>query len=227
MTKKLKILTALSITLLLLFFFFVFILKFVDVAPIGPEESNVGLSSLNAAFAKLFPYNSSFFTLTDWTIALGILVAAIFGILGLYQLLSRKSFSKVDSDIFVLGGTYIIIIVSYVIFDMFSLNSRPVIIDSVLEPSFPSTHTMVILSVFATAIHQINFRVTKKMIRYALTAFCVLFMIFSVISRLITGVHWFTDIIGAIILSAFFFITYFTICEYIKNTKTKKAQKNE
>lgn len=70
------------------------------------------------------------------------------------------------------------------------------------------------MCVMSTAIVQFNARiknnVLKRCVTYAITAFIA----FMVIGRLISGVHWFTDIIGGALLSAGLVLMYRAIISW-------------
>ena len=125
-----------------------------------------------------------------------------FALLGLIQWIKRKHLLKVDHSFLILGGFYIIVMAVYVLFEMLVVNYRPVLIGGILEASYPSSTTMLVMCVMPTVIVQFNARiknnVLKRCVTYAITAFIA----FMVIGRLISGVHWFTDIIGGALLSA-------------------------
>ena len=134
-----------------------------------------------------------------------------FAILGLVQLIKRKNLFKVDYDILILGGFYIIVFTTYILFEVFAINYRPVLINGYLEASYPSSTTLLVMCVMPTAIIQMNKRIhnekVRKVVKYAILVFTSL----MVIGRLISGVHWFTDIIGGVLLSTSLVMFYNSI----------------
>ena len=137
-----------------------------------------------------------------------------FGVLGLTQLIRRRSLFKVDPDIIILGIYYIIVIAAYLIFEMIPINYRPILIDGFLEVSYPSSTTLLVLSVMPTLVLQVKRRCQSKASRLTVYVFAVLFAAFMVIGRLISGVHWVTDIIGSILLSIGLFKLYYAAVLY-------------
>ena len=146
--------------------------------------------------------------ITDWLGLVPIIVALGFAMLGLLQWIKRKGFRMVDYSIFILGGFYIVVMAVYVFFETVAVNYRPVLISGILEPSYPSSTTLLVLCVMPTAIMQFNSRIKRTSLKKWLLRFIVFFMIFMVIGRLISGVHWFTDIVGGSLLSAGLVLLY-------------------
>ena len=148
------------------------------------------------------------YNVTDWLGLVPIAVCLGFGGLGLIQLIKRRSLMKVDPDILLLGAYYIIVIFFYLFFEMVPINYRPIPIDGVMEASYPSSTTLLVLSVMPTLAFQVDRRATDPALRGAVRAFAIVFSAFMVIGRLVSGVHWATDIVGAVLLGAGLFAVY-------------------
>ena len=131
----------------------------VDVRPIGPMESSVGFAMLNQFVHNLTGNNMTLYTITDWLSIVPFAVCGLSGMVGLAQLIRRKSLAKVDRDIIALGVFYIIVIGAYALFEIVPINYRPVLIEGVLEVSYPSSTTMLVMCVMPTAVMQIRRRV--------------------------------------------------------------------
>ena len=174
----------------------------VDVQAIGPEGSSVGFAALNDAFHHLTGVHPALYSLTDWLEVVPLGIVAGFAILGLAQLIRRKSLLKVDYSILVLGGFYVLVFAAYVLFEALALNYRPVLIEGVLEASYPSSTTLLVLCVMPTAVSQLNSRIRDERLKRGLTYAIVLFTAFMVLGRLLSGVHWLTDIVGGALLAA-------------------------
>ena len=194
--------------MLLAFLLWTVAIQFVDVQAIGPQESSVGFATINQFAHNLTGVHMSLYTITDWLGLVPVMFVMGFGTLGLIQWIKRKHLLKVDYSILVLGGFYIVVMAVYVLFEMLVVNYRPVLIGGILEASYPSSTTMLVMCVMSTAIVQFNARiknnVLKRCVTYAITAFIA----FMVIGRLISGVHWLTDIIGGALLSAGLVLMY-------------------
>lgn len=180
----------------------------VDVQAVGPNDSKVGFATFNTWFHRLTGVHMTLYTVTDWLGLVPIAVCMGFGCLGLCQLIKRKSLFKVDADILLLGGYYILVIFGYLFFEMVPINYRPILIDGVLEASYPSSTTLLVLSVMPTLVFQVNRRCANPMMKQMTMILTILFSAFMVIGRLISGVHWATDIIGSILLSFGLFSLY-------------------
>lgn len=174
---------------------------FVDVQPIGPEASAVGLASVNRFFHNFTGVHMTLYTVTDW---LGLVLfgfAGGFAFLGLAQWIRRKSILKVDHSILVLGGFYAVVIGAYLLFEVFVVNYRPVLIEGILEASYPSSTTMLTICVMSTTGMQLNTRIQNRTVKRCVLLAITGFAIFMVVGRLISGVHWLSDIIGGTLLS--------------------------
>ncbi len=181
----------------------IILLRLVDVAPIGPNNTCVGLSHLNEFVFNLFGVNMLWYTVTDWLGIAAILTAFLFSITGFIQLLKRKRLLKVDREILALGGLYLIVIGLYVLFEKAVVNYRPIIMPGGVQPeaSFPSSHTLLICVVMGSAVMLIGRYIKSKPLCIVLKTIYLLIIAVTIIGRLISGVHWFTDILGGIMLS--------------------------
>jgi len=185
--------------------------QLVDVQPIGPQGSTVGFATVNSWVHNLTGVHMSLYTVTDWLGLVPIAFTIGFALLGLIQWVKRKHLRQVDFSILVLGGFYLLVMAAYVLFEVFVINYRPVLINGCLEASYPSSTTMLVLCVMPTTLMQLNARIKsqtlKRWVGFGITAF----ILFMVIGRLLSGVHWFTDIIGGALFSAGFVMLYHSI----------------
>ena len=202
-----------SICLLTAFVLWTVAISFVDVRAIGPQGSSVGFAAINGYVHNLTGVHWGLYTITDWLGLVPLFVCMGFGILGLVQWIKRKSICKVDHDILILGGFYIITIAAYLFFENVVINYRPVLINGYLEASYPSSTTLLVMCVMPTAVMQFNSRIRNKLLRNIVAATLVAFIAFMVIGRLISGVHWFTDIVGGALLSAGLVMMYRAIVD--------------
>ena len=197
-----------GVSLLAVFILFTMSLSWVDIQPIGPEGSWVAYAGINKAVHELFGMNTTLYNLTDWAGVVAILIAFGFAILGLMQWIKRKHILKVDSSILVLGVFYIIVFGVYAFFELYVINRRPILINGILEASYPSSTTMLAMCVLPTAMMQFHRLITKASARNVINALCGLFTAFMVLGRLICGAHWFTDIFGGLLFSVSMLLLY-------------------
>ena len=206
--RKTKRIVSVGILLLAAFAVWTFLIQTVDVQQIGPRQSAVGFATVNGWFHRLTNVHWMLYTLTDWLGLVPIVVCLLFAYVGLAQLVQRRSLLKVDLDILLLGVYYVLVIFAYLLFEMVPLNYRPVLIEGILEASYPSSTTLLVLSVMPTLHFQAERRLKNSMLRRCIKALTVLFSVFMVVGRLLSGVHWLTDIVGAILLSGGLFLLY-------------------
>ena len=194
--------------LILAFVLWTLLIQTVDVQRVGVNGTNVGFAAANTWFHRLTGVHMGLYTVTDWLGLVPIAVCMGFGILGLTQWIRRKSIAKVDRDILLLGGYYILVILGYLIFEMIPINYRPILINGAMEASYPSSTTLLVLSVMPTLLFQVSRRTKEQTVRRITAAFVVLFSTFMVTGRLVAGVHWLTDIVGSVLLSAGLYSLY-------------------
>ena len=202
------------------------LIQWVDVQAVGQNGTKIGFADFNVWFHQLTGVHMTLYTITDWLGLVPIFICLCFGVMGLVQLIKRRSLLRVDSDILLLGVYYVMVIACYLIFEMIPINYRPVLIEGRLEASYPSSTTLLVLSVMPTLIFQTNRRVSNTMIRKVVAVFVIAFSAFMVIGRLISGVHWATDIIGSVLLSAGLFMLYRSAVLYSDKAKRADGSKD-
>ena len=184
------------------------LIQTVDVQPAGQNGTDIGFATINSWFHKMTGVHMVIYTITDWLGLVPIFICLIFAGIGLAELIQRKSLFKVDYDILVLGIYYIIVIFGYLIFEMIPINYRPILIDGFMEASYPSSTTLLVLSVMPTLWFQAKRRMKNEALLKCVCVFSILFSIFMVVGRTVAGVHWLTDIMGSILLSSGLFLLY-------------------
>ena len=180
----------------------------VDVQAIGPEGSSVGFATLNGWFHRTVGVHMSLYNITDTISILPLAIIGGFGILGLVQVITRKSLLKVDRSILALGGFYVAVLAVFLLFEVLDVNYRPILIEGVLEASYPSSTTMLAISVLSTAALQFRDRISNRALRICVIAVTIALMVFMVVGRIISGVHWITDIIGGALFSVAAVLAY-------------------
>ena len=229
MKKEVKMLLALTAALFFAFALFTVLVKTVDTAPIGPGGTTVGFSAVNADFRDSAGRNESLYKITQVLGILALAVAGGFGVFGAYQLAVRKSIKKVDPQILLLGAFYIIVLLVYLLFEVAVINYRPVLEEGATAPeaSYPSSHTVLAVCVFTTAAVVLFGYIKNRAVAGAVCAGLNVLAIFTVIGRALSGVHWLTDIIGGMILSAALVSLFYTALKYVRFRLAKLPQQTE
>jgi undecaprenyl-diphosphatase len=223
MKKKRNLLT--GVGMIGVFALWTILIQCVDVQAVGQNGSRIVFADFNVWFHQLTGVHMTIYTITDWLGLVPIFICLCFGVMGLVQLIKRRSLLRVDSDILLLGVYYVMVIACYLIFEMIPINYRPVLIEGRLEASYPSSTTLLVLSVIPTLMFQVNRRVSNAMIRKVAAVFVIAFSAFMVIGRLISGVHWATDIIGSVLLSSGLYMQYRSAVLY--SDKAKRADRSK
>ena len=194
-------------------------IRLIDVQNAGPLGSEVGFATINVWFHRLTGVHMLIYSITDWLGLVPIIICMCFGALGIIQLVKRRSLLTVDSDILQLGAYYVVVILGYLLLEMVPINYRPILIDGNLEASYPSSTTLLVLTVMPTLKYQSDRRIANPVIRKAIAVFVIVFSAFMVLGRLIAGVHWVTDIAGSVFLSSGMFMIYRYMADYFISKK--------
>lgn len=209
MKKRVKQNGITAAVLFLLFCALIVLLKTVDVQAVGPQDSVVGLATFNRAMHTLTGVHNRLYKITEISGYIVLATAGAFAVLGIWQAVSRRSLKKADTDLYCLAGLYAVMAAFYVLFEVCVVNYRPVMWGDAPEASFPSSHTMIAVCVMLTAVYQIRKRIGNTAWRTVLEVCCMILLSVTVIGRLLSGVHWFTDILGGLLLGGALVFGYF------------------
>ena len=180
----------------------------VDVQPLGQNGTSIGFATFNCWFHHFTGVNMAIYTITDWMGLVPVVICLVFAGIGLVQLIKRRSIFRVDADIMILGVYFVIVFLAYAIFEIIPINYRPILIEGRMEASYPSSTTLLVLSVMPALVEQIKRRLSGIRVKQIITIAAIAFSVFMVTGRLISGVHWFTDIVGGELLSAGLYMLY-------------------
>lgn len=205
-----------STILILLAVVFTILVKVVDVKQVGVNGSSIGFATLNQLVFKTTGVNMIWYHITDWLGLVPIFMAMVYGLIGLIQLIKRKNLFKVDKEIIILGLFYIVVISIYILFEKVIVNYRPILMNGFLEASYPSSHTLMTICLCGSSII-LNKKLFNNKMTKVLDVLSLAIIFITVIGRLISGVHWFTDIIGGILISIALLMTFYSVIDVIKN----------
>ena len=204
-----------SVLFLFLAILFTILVQVVDVQAIGPNGSLVGFATINQLVFDTLKTNDTLYHLTEWVGILPIFIALLYALVGFGELIKTKDLRKVDKNLLSLAVFYIVVIAVYVFFEIYEVNYRPILMDGVLEASYPSSHTMMAICICGSSLF-ISKRIFKAQFAKGLNLLSILVMIFLVVGRLVSGVHWFTDILGGILISGTLLMIFYTVIDSFK-----------
>ena len=210
----------LGVSLIIAFILWTFLVKTIDVKLSPITSTPIGFATLNLWFHNLTGVYMTLYTITDWLGLVPICVCLIFGGIGLSQWIKRKCLFHVDYDIIILGGYYIVIVACYLLFEYITINYRPIFINGYLESSYPSSTTLLVFSVMPALSFYVNHHICRPLTKNLMRGLTNLFIAFMILARLISGVHWLTDIIGSVLLCGGLFFMYKGIILLLKDQST-------
>lgn len=182
----------------------------IDVRAIGETNTEVGLSHLNEKMFNMLGTNMTWYEITKYLGYVAIAIAAAWALVGLVQWIKRKNILAVDVKILALGVLYSITIGLYVAFTKIMINGRPIILpeETAVEPSFPSSHTMLVCVVSTGAIMILADYITNKGLRILVDIVLSAMAVAMIVGRLLSGAHWFTDIVAGILIAGMLLAWY-------------------
>ena len=166
------------------------------------EAQTVGLGGLNLSVSEKLGFKPTLYRASNYLGYLCLLVCAVMACCALLQWIRRRSLRRVDPDLFLLMGVFALFVVLYVLFEKLCLNVRPYALDGEIEASYPSTHTLFGALLMGASIVCLKDMHIKPGLKRAAVAACAVLGVLTVLCRLLSGVHWMTDIIGGLLLSA-------------------------
>ena len=192
-------------------------MKIVDLAPIGPYKTTVGMATMNQWFRNLLHYDAEIgyyklmFSITKvlaW-VALGGCASWI--VVGIVQWIKERSFKGVDFTIIATLAVYGIEIITWLVFKLIKINYGPVILPGRPYPNhtFPSLLCMHFICSMGTTIYMIGFFLEeRKKLVLILRIPCIIVMAAGFICCTISGINWLSHIIASLLFSVTLLLEY-------------------
>ena len=213
----------LPIITLTIFIIWTIIVKTVDLVYI-PDVGYLGLSHFNATVNN-FVINFKpglCHKLSNVLLYLSFASVLPFAIMGLVQLIKGKSLKAVNPSLWIMLLAYVLTVFFYFFFEIVKINYTPDSQAGALKASYPSSHVFLTLSLLGIgAFGYLKFTKLSNKINILVLAGVGLYMALAVVTRLLSGHHWFSDIIGGLLLAAFVVAAIFTLPNLIKKEENK------
>ena len=222
MNKKKNVLISIFLTIVTIVY--TYLVKTYDVKSIGPNNSEVGFSKINGWFSNLVGSNMTIYKITEILGLIAISIVGIYAVIGLYQLIKRKSLFKVDKELYILCGLYVLMGGVYVFFENFIINYRPILIDNVLEASYPSSHTILAICICISSLI-VSRNYLRQKYQKIVDILTILLLLGIILGRVISGVHWISDILGGLLISCTLLMYFYTLYSYHKQRSRRKIRR--
>lgn len=216
MKKKSLIYMIVAILLAAAFCVLTVLLVSVDVRPAGESGAPVGLATLNEAVFETVGQNEIALTVSKLSGLCMIAAVGAFGVLGLVQIIRRKGIFRADKELYFMACGLIALAAAYVLFEIFVINYRPVLDEGQLAASYPSSHTMLAVAVAGMGMAYIVRRVRSNALAYTLYGLLNVAAVVTVCCRMLSGVHWLTDIVGGLLVGLVITFGYLSACAFAK-----------
>lgn len=209
-------------SLIFLFVIWTLLVKFVDVTNNGLGGTLIGLTSMNEYFNDLIGVNLTLYKVTDYLMYFTLFIAFMFVCIAIYQLITRKSFKKIDFQLYILFAFYALVVILFIFFEKVIINYRPVMVEGKVEASYPSTHMLVCIFILLSAAFMSNYLLKDfKVIKNVVITFLFVLLVLNVVGRTLSGVHWISDIIGGCLLSIGLYLIFVHLNEHLKTKLVK------
>lgn len=226
--KKVNYLYAPALTLII-FIVWTILVKTVDVKYIQ-AIGNLGFYTLNTNFASILQGmgTKAFDLVTDLLLYASLALVGLFAVIGLFQLIKRQSFKKVDPIIYILLGGYILMVIFYFVFELVKINFGPTSTPDNLKASYPSSHVFIFMTIVGTSLVALRRYKDVKLIKNMSYVEFALLSILMAVLRLFSGQHYVTDIIGGVFLG-FLLVTAVFECDrfFYKEICDQKVENND
>lgn len=175
----------------------------VDVTFEGVNGSRIGLSGINIPIRDAIGTNMIFYNISKYVGALGIALVGVLAVWFLVRIIREKSLKALTRKEYELGVLYLLTCVLYVVFSKIVINYRPIIKwdEEGPESSFPSTHAMIAVVIFGSFCCIAGNYIKNEKLCKLIRILCVILAVLVIVGRMLSGVHWFTDIVGGVLVA--------------------------
>ena len=200
-----------SVATALTVFFLVFTLtvKFVDVQKDGTQS--IGWATVNFWWRDVVGVQSV------WHVISHIVLGASFVALGVILFWQIIHFCRVRKlrllprHWWYFYLTLVVLAGCYALFEFLPLNYRPFLVNGIAEVSYPSSHVLMLTTLCPLLVLVFARSTTNKIWVRLATVVGVVCWVLGVVARLLSGYHWFTDIVGGGLLGATLVAWYCTL----------------
>lgn len=187
----------------LILLIFTILVSFVDVKIYNVTNTEIGLYSLNKIFL-VNSINSNYINIiSNGIFLICLLVIILMLLLITFEYFKTKKINKNNLNFII---HFLIMVLIWIIFDkILIINYRPILINGNIEGSYPSTHVMVSTFVLLFLSDKLKKIFKNDKIFYIIS---IGLIIIQSISRILLTMHWFTDIIGGLLIGCLLFFTF-------------------
>lgn len=175
---------------------------------------------MNDAVFNFFGENKTLDKISDVLLIAMLAIVAGFALSGLVQLIKRNKLKKVDSEILAMIPSLLLLVAVYFVFEkIWVLNYRPILINGIAEPSFPSTHTLIAVTVLGMTMMALPKYIKNRRQRILIDVLALVAMVAMAFLRVASGMHWMTDVLGGVIFGIDLVLVYGGALRIIKERR--------
>lgn len=221
--KKHIINFSITAALFVVFAVFTIIAKFVDTGLVLTTNTKIGLSSINKPIFDSIKISDAWGTVSTVLFLVAALVALALIVIGVREFIKTKQLSKVNHKILFLIGLYMLTVFFYFLFEILIVNYRPLLDEGLAKASYPSSHTLLVCVVCLSACFVVPDYIKNKPLKITIISLLILISLLTPVTRMLAGMHWFSDIIGSLLLSAALVMCYYSTTCLVKKSNTEKT----
>lgn len=221
--KKHIINFSITAALFVVFAVFTIIAKFVDTSLVLTTNTKIGLSSINKPIFDSIKISDAWGTVSTVLFLVAALVALALIVIGVREFIKTKQLSKVNHKILFLIGLYMLTVFFYFLFEILIVNYRPLLDEGLAKASYPSSHTLLVCVVCLSACFIVPDYIKNKPLKITIISLLILISLLTPVTRMLAGMHWFSDIIGSLLLSAALVMCYYSTTCLVKKSNTEKT----